>query len=363
MTPLDGLIRRIIAQDGPMPVSQFMALALQHPEHGYYRQAMPIGQAGDFTTAPEISQVFGELIGLWVASVWDQGGQPSPSLFCEAGPGRGVLMADALRAANRTVPAFGKAAQVYLIDSSTTLRALQAEALSNATPVWCENVGDLPAGPLFFLANEFLDALPVQQWVMTEDGWRERVVALGGGDRLAFAASDDPATGLAATGLDLPANARTGAVHESQVQALQLVGDLARRLCQAGPSGALLIDYGHVGQNGQSTFRGIRDHAFVDPLCDVGAIDLTADIDFGALRHAAEAEGATVFGPLGQGEFLQSLGIEARRAALKQQAGDDLRQTIDAAIDRLVDPSAMGAIFKVMAIASPTLGPLPGFPA
>jgi len=363
VTPLDRLIRRMIAQDGPMPVAQFMALALQHPEHGYYRQAAPIGRAGDFITAPEISQVFGELLGLWTASVWDQAGRPSPALFCEAGPGRGVLMADALRASNSLVPDFSRAAQVHLIESNSTLREIQAAALADAAPVWCENAGDLPDGPLFLVANEFLDALPVQQWVMTADGWRERVVGIDAKEALAFAASDDPAADLVAAGLSLPSDAGVGAVHEMQPAALKLAGELAGRFCQDQPGVALFIDYGRTGQAGRSTFRGIRDHAFVDPLVDAGAIDLTADVDFSALKRAAEAGGAAVYGPVGQGAFLQALGIEARRAALRQQATEDQRQIIDAAIDRLVDPAAMGAIFKVMAIASPTLGPLPGFPA
>ena len=360
MTPLDRLVRRLVAQAGPLPVSRFMALALQHPEHGYYRRSAAIGRRGDFITAPEISQVFGELVGLWLAGVWERAGRPDPCVLCEAGPGRGVLMADALRAIRRVVPAFAEALRLYLIESNETLRAAQAGALADAAPVWIDGPGDLPEGPLFLIANEFLDALPVRQFVMTADGWRERAVALGDDGRLVFAAGDDPAGVPMAAGLSLPENTEEGDIREIQPAALAFVGELAQRLVASGGA-ALLIDYGGNIRAGQSTLRGIRGHALVDPLGEVGETDLSVDVDFAQLRAAAEAAGAAVFGPVGQGALLRSLGVEARRAALKASTSAGEAADMGSAIDRLVDPGAMGTRFKALAIIPPACAPLPGF--
>ncbi len=360
MTPLDLIVRRTIAQTGPMPVSRFMALALQHPEHGYYRSAAAVGRRGDFITAPEISQVFGELAGLWLAGAWDRAGRPDPCILCEAGPGRGMLMADALRAVRRVIPDFAAAARLHLIESNETLRAAQAAALDTAGPVWVEGVDGLPDGPLFLIANEFLDALPVRQFAMTPDGWRERTVALGEDGRLVFAAGDDPAAAVAASGLSLPARAEPGAIGEIQPDALAFVREAARRLVGRGGA-ALLVDYGGNLPAGRSTLRGIRGHRIVDPLDGIGATDLSVDVDFVRLRKAAGQAGATVLGPVEQAGFLQSLGVEARRAALKASAAPEDAAAVDAAIDRLLDPAGMGTAFKAMAVAAPSCASLPGF--
>lgn len=369
MTPLDRLVRRMIAQAGPMPVARFMALALQHPEHGYYRRAAAIGRGGDFITAPEVSQVFGELVGLWVAEAWERAGRPDPCILCEAGPGRGALMSDALRAIRHVVPDFAAAARLHLIESNETLRAVQAEALAGAAPVWIEGLDALPEGPLFLVANEFLDALPARQFVMTPDGWRERTVGLSepgsesGSEcgRLVFAAGDNPAAAVAASGLSLPAGAEPGAIGEIQPDALAFVRDLARRLVASGGA-ALLIDYGGNLPARRSTLRGIRGHRLVDPLDGAGETDLSVDVDFARLRDAADSAGAVVLGPVGQAAFLRSLGIEARRSALKASASAEDAAIIDTAIDRLIDPAAMGTAFKAMAVAAPSCAALPGFP-
>ena len=360
MTPLDRLVRRLIAQAGPLPVSRFMALALQHPAHGYYRRAAAIGRRGDFITAPEISQVFGELVGLWLAEAWDRAGRPNPCILCEAGPGRGTLMADALRAIRRVVPQFAAAARLYLIESSETLRAAQAETLAGAAPVWTEGLEDVPEGPLFLIANEFLDALPVRQFVMTPDGWRERTVALDGNGRPVFAAGPDPAGALAAAGLSLPEQAEPGEIGEIQPGALAFVRDLGLRFVARGGA-ALLIDYGGSLPAGRSTLRGIRGHALADPLGEIGETDLSADVDFARLRDAAVSAGAVVLGPVRQAAFLKSLGIEARRAALKGTVSAEDEAAIDSGIDRLIDPVAMGSAFRAMAVAAPSGAPLPGF--
>ena len=360
MTPLDRLVRCLIAQAGPLPVSRFVSLALQHPEHGYYRRSAAIGRGGDFITAPEISQVFGELVGVWLAGVWEQAGRPDPCVLCEAGPGRGVLMADALRAVRRVIPAFADALRLYLIESNETLRAAQAGALADAAPVWIDGLDGLPEGPLFLIANEFLDALPVRQFVMTADGWRERAVALGDDGKLVFAAGDDPASVPMAAGLSLPENAEGGDIREFQPAALAFAGELAQRLVASGGA-ALLIDYGGNIRAGQSTLRGIRGHALVDPLGEVGETDLSVDVEFAQLRAAAEAAGAAVFGPVGQGALLRSLGIEARRTALKASTSAGEAAVMDSAIGRLVDPGAMGTRFKALAIVPPACASLPGF--
>ena len=362
MTPLDRLVRQLIARDGPLPVFRLMALALHHPEHGYYRQAEPIGRRGDFVTAPEISQVFGELAGLWLAEAWDRAGRPDPCILCEAGPGRGALMADALRAVRQVVPGFATAARLYLIESSERLRATQADALAGAAPVWIEGLDALPEGPLFLIANEFLDALPVRQFVMTPGGWRERAVALGDDGRLVFAAGADPSGALAAAGMSLPEQAEPGEIREIQPDALAFIRGLAHRLVATGGA-ALLIDYGGNLPAGRSTLRGIRGHALADPLGEIGETDLSVDVDFTRLREAAASAGAVVLGPVRQTAFLDSLGIEARRAALKASASADDAATIDTAVDRLIDPAAMGSAFKAMALAAPSCAALPGFAA
>ena len=362
MTPLDRLARHLIARDGPLPVSRFMTLALHHPEYGYYRQATAIGRRGDFITAPEISQVFGELAGLWLAEAWNRAGRPDPCILCEAGPGRGVLMADALRAVRLVVPGFFAAARLYLIESSETLRAAQADALAGAAPVWIEGLDALPDGPLFLIANEFLDALPVRQFVMTPGGWRERAVALDEDGRLVFAAGADPAGALAASGLSLPETAETGEIREIQPDAFAFVRGLGRRLLTGGAA-ALLIDYGGNFPAGRSTLRGIRGQALADPLSEIGETDLSVDVDFTRLGEAAVSAGAVVLGPVRQAAFLESLGIEARRSALTGPASAEDAGVIDTGIDRLVDPAAMGSAFKAMALAAPSCTSLPGFAA
>ena len=360
MTPLDLLVRRLIAQAGPLPVSRFMALALQHPEHGYYRRAAAIGRGGDFITAPEISQVFGELVGLWLAGAWDRAGRPDPCIVCEAGPGRGVLMADALRAIRRLVPEFAAAASLHLIETNETLRAIQAGALADAAPIWIDRLDAAPEGPLFLIANEFLDALPVRQFIMTPNGWRERAVALGENGTLVFAAVDNPAGAVAAAGFSLPEEAVTGEIREFQPDALDFVDRLSKRLVARGGA-ALLVDYGGNAPAGRSTLRGIRNHRLVDPLGNMGETDLSADVDFDRLTNSAEAAGASVSGPIGQGALLRSLGIEARRTALRESAPTEKAEAVDSAIDRLVDPAAMGTAFKALALAPPACPLLPGF--
>jgi NADH dehydrogenase [ubiquinone] 1 alpha subcomplex assembly factor 7 len=362
VTPLEAEIRRIIAIDGPISVATFMRLCLGHPVHGYYTTRDPFGCGGDFITAPEISQMFGELIGLWAAAVWQAMGAPAQVALVELGPGRGTLMADALRAV-RVVPAFGAALSVHLIETSPVLQRAQQEILatSKLPLAWHRELAALPdGGPLIVIANEFFDALPAHQAVKTEGGWHERMVGIGPNDRLAFALHPDPIPGFAALVPAALAAAPPGAVYEWRPG--DLAADLARRVAQHGGA-ALVIDYGHAESALGETLQAVCRHGFADPLASPGEVDLTAHVDFAALARTAEASGACVHGPLTQGAFLRRLGIEARAAALRAKATGAQAADIDAALTRLTGAGhdAMGELFKVLAFADPKLGALPGF--
>ncbi|HVV93903.1 MAG TPA: SAM-dependent methyltransferase [Hyphomicrobiales bacterium] len=352
MTPVEAELRRLIAADGPQPVARLMALANAH----YYATCDPFGAAGDFVTAPEISQIFGELVGLWAAAVWQAMGAPDPVLLVELGPGRGTLMADALRAA-KVVPAFRRAAQVHLVETSPTLRDLQAKTLgsSGVAPAWHADLSALPEGPTIVIANEFFDALPIHQFVAAADGWRERVVGLGADGALAFGLSPPLPIPPAAAG-----RADGGSLVEVSFAARRVMQDLAQRLTAQGGA-ALVIDYGYAAGGGD-TLQALRSHRFADPLADPGEADLTAHVDFGALARAAKAAGATVHGPVSQRDFLLALGIEIRAALLAKARGAD-PATIAAAAARLVDPAptGMGTLFKAMAVTDPSLPPPPAF--
>ena len=344
-----GELRETIAQEGPIPVERYMALCLGHPVHGYYRRKDPFGAAGDFTTAPEISQIFGELVGLWAVTVWEAMGAP-PFRLVELGPGRGTLMQDLLRAA-RVRPAFLEAAAIDLVETSPVLRDIQRERLGGAPVAWRERIEEVPDGPAIVVANEFFDALPVRQYVRTGRGWCERLVGLEG-ERLAFGLAPEPAP--------IAAQAPLGAVLEVPEASLAIVRGLARRLVAQGGA-ALVIDYGFEGPAFGETLQAVRRHSYADPLAEPGEADLTAHVDFSALARAGA--GAAVHGPAPQGDFLRALGIEARAGALKARASPRQAADIDAALARLTGsgPEAMGSLFKALALADPRLPPLPGF--
>jgi NADH dehydrogenase [ubiquinone] 1 alpha subcomplex assembly factor 7 len=361
MTPLEVEIRRLIAVDGPMSVAAFMGLCLGHPEHGYYMTRDPFGRGGDFVTAPEVSQMFGELIGLWAAAVWQAMGAPARLALVELGPGRGTLMADALRAV-RVVPAFGAALSVHLVETSPVLQRLQQERLGGLdVPIaWHRDVAALPDGPLIVIANEFFDALPVHQAVKTTRGWHERMVGIDAAGALAFALHPDPIPGFAAIMPAGLAGAPAGAVYEWRSGAI--VADLAGRVARNGGA-ALMLDYGHVDSALGETLQAVGRHAFADPLTTPGALDLTAHVDFAALARMAERAGARVHGPVTQGAFLRRLGIEARAATLRAAATAAQAADVDAALARLTGPGqdAMGELFKAIAFADSGSGALPGF--
>jgi SAM-dependent MidA family methyltransferase len=360
MTDLAREIADLIRTDGPLPLARYMALCLGHPRFGYYVTRDPLGRAGDFITAPEISQMFGELIGLWCADVWARMGSPGEVRLVELGPGRGTLMADALRAL-KVVPALRSRLGVHLVETSPALRERQRAALTGSgVPVaWHARLEEVPAGPTLLIANEFLDALPITQLVRTPSGWHERQVGLDGEGRLAFGLSPGryPEAAVPAPFRAAP----TGSLIELSPERAAIARAIAGRVAAHGGA-ALLIDYGHAQSGIGDTFQAVKGHAFADPLAEPGEADLTSHVDFAALAAAAREAGARVQGPVTQGDFLNALGIGARAARLQASAPGEA-DSIAAALHRLTHDDAMGRLFKVLAISDPRLGPLAGFEA
>ncbi len=347
-TPLAEKLRQRIRLAGPISVADYMAACLGDPEHGYYLHRDPLGRGGDFITAPEISQMFGELIGLWCVATWEAMGSPPQVVLAEFGPGRGTLMADALRAA-RVRPAFTAAASIHLVETSPALRERQRRALAGHAVTWHADTTTLPPGPLLAIANEFFDALPIHQFVRSDNGWAERVIGLGPEGNLAFGLR--PAS--------LRQDAPVGAVLEICPAATALVETLAQRLAASGGA-VLALDYGHVEPGFGDTLQAVRAHRFDDPLAHPGEADLTAHVDFTALAEAAQAGGAAVPKALTQGEFLQRLGLAERAAVLARGKDEATRRAIEAAVQRLAGDDGMGRLFKAFAVAEPGL-PLPAF--
>ena len=369
MTGLTDHLRRRIALEGPLTVARYMEECLGNPHHGYYMTRDPLGAAGDFTTAPEVSQMFGELLGLWAAVTWQAMGEPGEIHLIELGPGRGTLMADALRAA-AGVPAFRAAIRVHLVEMSPVLRAKQAETLAalhpNLAPDWWNDLSQVPDGPAIVLANEFFDALPVRQFQRGPDGWRERLVVwdqTGGKDgngAFAFALSGvAPKTPLIPPPLDA---APDGAMVEICPAGLRKAHTLAARLAEQGGA-ALIIDYGHDRSAPGETLQAVKDHAYADVLARPGEADLTTHVDFQQLAATAIQAGAAAHGPVGQGDFLKVLGIAERAAALAANADERQQAEISAAFDRLTgeDTGGMGRLFRVLALQHPGLPAPIGF--
>ena len=356
MTALD-LLKRRIAASGPVTVAEFMRLALAEHGAGYYATRDPIGQAGDFITAPEISQMFGELIGLWCVDAWERAGAPDPFLLVELGPGRGTFMADALRAA-KVRPAFLSALRLHLVEISRPLRDVQEQRLGAFHPLWHDDTTTLPEGQALVIGNEFLDALPIHQFEMTEHGWRERAVDHAN-DALGWTLlSPGPQTGLLQ-----PAHrrAKPGEIAEVCPAALSLAGALGARMAEDGIA-ALFIDYGPAASGVGGSLQAVKAHRFCDPLQDLGAADLTAHVDFAAIANAAREAGARVHSAVAQATFLETLGIRTRAALLSAGAGEEDRAAIAQAMTRLIDPRQMGSLFKALAISHPDLQELAGFP-
>ncbi len=366
VTPLAALLHAEIAAKGPLPVAEVMAAALRHPQFGYYTRTEaaaggPLGRRGDFITAPEVSQVFGELLAAWCVQVWQAMGAPRPVILAELGPGRGTLLADLWRTVATIAADFAGAADLRLVEVSPALREEQRAALAALPaaprPVWHESFAAIPSGPALVLANEFFDALPVEQYVRHAGTWRQRCVASRQG-ALVFALGDGIDAGRRPDLADLP-DALDGTLFERCPEAERLAADLAARLAAAGGA-ALIIDYGPGRSTPGETLQAVRNHRPVDPLSDPGQADLSHHVDFERLALAAAAAGGRAWGPVAQGLFLGRLGVAERGEALAAAAPERM-DAISGAVRRLVHPGRMGLLFKAFAIAHPALKTPPGF--
>lgn len=357
-TPLAALLRQRIAETGPMTVADYMAACLGDERHGYYRTRDPLGARGDFITAPEISQIFGELIGVWCILAWRGMGRPAPFCLVEMGPGRGTLMADALRAA-AIDPAFVEAARVELVETSGVLRAAQRERLAAHEPNWRDSLDAVPEGPAVILANEFLDALPVRQFIRHNGGWRERCVTAEGDD-LAFCLGEEASDGSPPIPEEAARQSGEGDIVELRPEADRVIAALWRRAVDH-PLAALFIDYGHERSAPGDTLQALARHGYADPLEAPGERDLTAHVDFAALIRVAGYAGLATDGPMTQGEFLMKLGLAERCERLMKSASEVERAAIESGAQRLADPAQMGSLFKVLCVRGSNVPALPPF--
>lgn len=358
MSELAQRMARAIRFEGPLPLSVVMTLALHDPKCGYYASGAGIGAEGAFITAPEISQTFGELLGLWLLQTWKDQGRPRKATVVELGPGRGTLLCDALRTWRRERE-YLDAIEIVLVEGSEALESVQRARLAgSAVPLhWVRQWSDATVdGPLFLLANEFLDAMPIRQFVMTDRGWCERMVTTDASGKLAFALAPQPAQ------ISIPpgrADAIPGAIYEVSPAALALIEDVARLIVAYGGAAAF-VDYGYSELGFGETLQALRRHKPVDVLELTGEADLSAHVDFAAVATCAATAGARVCGPVAQGSFLEALGIEARSAQLQSanpQKGNEIRESVR----RLVDSAQMGALFKVLALVPQDAPVPPGF--
>jgi SAM-dependent MidA family methyltransferase len=359
-SPLQSELKRLIQSSGPMPVWRYMEMCLTHPKYGYYVARDPLGREGDFITAPEVSQMFGELLGLWAASVWKAIGSPPILRLIELGPGRGTMMTDALRAL-RVLPPLYQALSIHLVEINPVLREKQKATLSGVRNIaWHDSIDDVPDGPAVILANEYFDVLPIHQVVRRETGWHERTVELDDSGRLVFGAASEPMPRFEVLLPPLVRAAPIGAVFEWRPDT-EIMKLASRVRDQDGA--ALIIDYGHMRSDAGDTLQAIARHSFADPLKNPGQADVTAHVDFQALVRAAEDLGAQVHGPVSQGEFLKRLGIETRAIGLMTKASPEVSEDISSALKRLIGGGrgGMGSMFKVLAVSEPHLKDVVGF--
>lgn len=356
---LKSRIADLIEAQGPISVAQFMTMALLDPKEGYYATRDPFGAGGDFTTAPEISQMFGEMVGLWLVQAWADQGAPKNPRLVELGPGRGTLMADILRVA-QVAPDFTADLEVVLVEASPALQQMQADKLRGlgADISWQSQFDDsLADRPLFLVANEFFDALPLRQYVKTDRGWCERMVTVLNGE-LAFALAPVPVPPSA-----IPADrvqAPDGGVYEASPAATALAENIARIVTAKGGA-ALMIDYGYGEASGFSeTLQAVSGHRFADALTEPGEDDISAHVDFAALAQAGKRGGAAVFGPVTQGLFLANIGITERAEQL-MKANPGEAEKLLSVTERLIGNDQMGRLFKVLAFAPPGTGGMAGF--
>lgn len=338
-----------------MSLSTYMALCLSHPAHGYYRTRDPFGRGGDFITAPEVSQMFGEIIGAFVAGAWQALGRPQKVDLVELGPGRGTLMADAMRVA-AGAERVSEIINVVLVEISEPMIAAQRERLSGFEPSWLDDIEAIDVGgpPLIVIANEFFDALPIKQFQKSAGAWHERLIGLEG-DVLRFGLS--PASMPATAIPEAVRNAEEGSIWEAGLAAQQAAQGIARRIAARGGV-ALVIDYGYAETQAGDTFQAVADHRPADPLASPGEADLTAHVDFAALAGAVAEAGAIPRELLTQAQFLAAMGIVPRAKTLSR-TNPHLSESITADLQRLTGREQMGALFKVLCFTSPGVAPYP----
>lgn len=358
MTALKDKIVRLIAAAGPISVADYMALCLFDPEHGYYTTREPFGAAGDFVTAPEVSQMFGEMVAVWLHAAWQTLGQPEPVTLVEIGPGRGTMMKDMLRTLAKLDGAAFDRLSVAMVEASPRLREIQRATLgaSAGRIRWTSDLSELPQDrPVFVAANELFDAVPVRQYVMTAEGWRERMVTLDDDGGLIFAAGAggiDPDL-LPASACDAP----PGSIVEAAPARAALMQRIAARIARHGGAG-LFFDYGTADWSIGDTLQAVRGHRFDPPLAHPGAADLTSHVDFSALAAVARTEGlATAVLP--QGDFLLGMGLLERAGSLGANGSLALQERLRSEVERLAGPDAMGNLFKAMAVVPPGIAVQP----
>lgn len=359
-TPLARRIKSMIRLNGPLSVTDFFSLCLADPEHGYYKSREPFGRSGDFITAPEVSQLFGEMLGVFIVHAWQRHGAPTAARLVEIGPGRGTMMSDILRVVRRIAPPLYETMQVHLVETSPRLTTIQKETLAahGGKIAWHGSFDEVPEGFLLLVANELFDAIPIRQFVRTAQGFRERVVSLDADDNLAFS--------VGVSGIDpgllppFPERQPIGTIVEVSPAREAVMTAICQRLSASGGT-ALAIDYGHLVSGYGDTLQAMRNHAFDPVLASPGEADLTSHVDFESLVKTAEANGVHVNGSLRQGDFLYGLGLKERAAALAAKADPDQTLAIAEAVNRLAGEGAgkMGELFKVIAVSSPALHLLP----
>jgi len=361
---LETYLISLIRAQGPISVATYMAEALGNEKHGYYMKKDPFGQRGDFTTAPEISQIFGEMIGLWQATNWLNMNRPARVHLIELGPGRGTLMQDTLRAM-KIIPGLWAATRIHLVEMSPILREMQQKNLTDyPAPEWHNRIGDIlhhaRGEPILVIANEFFDALPVRQFQKTDNGWHERLVSLDDRDRLALKLAPMPAPEqIIPVALQ---RAAPGSIVEICSAGEHIMAEIAEHIGQYGGA-ALIIDYGYGQQDCGDSLQAVKNHKYADILKDPGDADLTAHVNFQRLREIAGKYNTSLYGPAGQGNFLTALGIRDRAEALGKGASARQQEDIRTALHRLTHADEMGTLFKVMAVTEAGLPDIAGFGA
>ena len=353
MNDLLNLIKHRIASDGPLSVSDYMAETLFNPKYGYYMTGDPLGKQGDFVTAPEISQMFGELIGLWSAVVWEQIGSPKKINLIEMGPGRGTLMADAVRAIS-SIPDFLAAIDIHIIETSPSLQRRQKRNLKalNINIKWHKSFVNVPDGPLIFIANELFDVLPIHQFVKSTNNWVERKVGCNTVGELMWTLDQNSSIPEKLIPPQF-SNSELGSIFEQGKIGVELVKNITKSVVRFGGA-ALIIDYGHVESGIGDTLQAVKNHSYFNVLCEPGTADLTAHVDFECLANSARINGGLNCGPITQRDFLRRLGIETRAEQLIKLASTRVKSEVLTGLNRLIDVNEMGNLFKVLAIIQPS---------